>query len=154
MRSGRLARERLGRGATAAVDQAARLCKIAAGDVRPVTGPALERVVHAIAHGDRLVTRKGATRTAALGIEQVGGGGTGRHGEQNTKQSPHHTPLQAPSAAAVPATPLAFTLQRFTLMLVSTPADGRLLALADVATQLRVDSVRATTAAGSGHPTS
>ena len=37
---------------------------------------------------------------------------------------------------------------------MSTPADGRLLALQDVATQLRVDSVRATTAAGSGHPTS
>jgi len=39
-------------------------------------------------------------------------------------------------------------------MVVSTPADGRLQALADVATQLRVDCVRATTAAGSGHPTS
>jgi transketolase len=37
---------------------------------------------------------------------------------------------------------------------VSTTADGRLQALQDVATQLRVDSVRATTAAGSGHPTS
>jgi transketolase len=32
--------------------------------------------------------------------------------------------------------------------------DARLLALEDVATQLRIDSVRATTAAGSGHPTS
>src|SRR5437868_3980110 len=41
-----------------------------------------------------------------------------------------------------------------TLMAVSIPADARLLALEDVATQLRVDSVRATTAAGSGHPTS
>src|SRR5882724_9283136 len=41
-----------------------------------------------------------------------------------------------------------------TLMVVSIPADTRLLALEDVATQLRVDSVRATTAAGSGHPTS
>ena len=39
-------------------------------------------------------------------------------------------------------------------MAVSIPADARLLALEDVATQLRVDSVRATTAAGSGHPTS
>src|SRR2546428_8043514 len=39
-------------------------------------------------------------------------------------------------------------------MAVSSPADARLLALEDVATQLRVDSVRATTAAGSGHPTS
>ena len=39
-------------------------------------------------------------------------------------------------------------------MAVSTPADARLQALEDVATQLRVDSVRATTAAGSGHPTS
>jgi transketolase len=37
---------------------------------------------------------------------------------------------------------------------VSIPADGRLQALEDIATQLRVDSVRATTAAGSGHPTS
>jgi len=37
-------------------------------------------------------------------------------------------------------------------MAVST--DARLQALEDVATQLRVDSVRATTAAGSGHPTS
>ena len=34
------------------------------------------------------------------------------------------------------------------------PTDARLLALEDVATQLRIDSVRATTAAGSGHPTS
>src|SRR5260370_36122380 len=41
-----------------------------------------------------------------------------------------------------------------TLMAVSIPADARLLALEDVATQLRVDTVRATTAAGSGHPTS
>ena len=32
--------------------------------------------------------------------------------------------------------------------------DARLLALEDVATQLRIDSVRATTSAGSGHPTS
>ena len=32
--------------------------------------------------------------------------------------------------------------------------DTRLLALEDIATQLRIDSVRATTAAGSGHPTS
>ncbi|HEV8584387.1 MAG TPA: transketolase [Methylomirabilota bacterium] len=32
--------------------------------------------------------------------------------------------------------------------------DARILALEDIATQLRVDSVRATTAAGSGHPTS
>ena len=39
-------------------------------------------------------------------------------------------------------------------MAVSTPTDARLLALDDVATQLRIDSVRATTAAGSGHPTS
>jgi transketolase len=39
-------------------------------------------------------------------------------------------------------------------MAVSTPPDARLHALEDVATQLRVDSVRATTAAGSGHPTS
>ena len=39
-------------------------------------------------------------------------------------------------------------------MAVSNPADARLQALEDVATQLRVDSVRATTAAGSGHPTS
>src|SRR2546426_10692294 len=39
-------------------------------------------------------------------------------------------------------------------MAVSTSADTRLQALEDVATQLRVDSVRATTAAGSGHPTS
>jgi len=37
---------------------------------------------------------------------------------------------------------------------VSIAADGRLQALEDIATQLRVDSVRATTAAGSGHPTS
>ena len=37
---------------------------------------------------------------------------------------------------------------------MSIPADGRLQALEDIATQLRVDSVRATTAAGSGHPTS
>jgi transketolase len=34
------------------------------------------------------------------------------------------------------------------------PTDARLLALEDIATQLRIDSVRATTAAGSGHPTS
>jgi transketolase len=54
----------------------------------------------------------------------------------------------------MPPTPLAFTLQTFTLMSVSIPTDTRLLALEDVATQLRVDSVRATTAAGSGHPTS
>src|SRR5206468_4208677 len=39
-------------------------------------------------------------------------------------------------------------------MAMSSPADARLLALEDLATQLRVDSVRATTAAGSGHPTS
>src|SRR3989475_12110103 len=39
-------------------------------------------------------------------------------------------------------------------MAVSPPADPRLQALEDVATQLRVDSIRATTAAGSGHPTS
>jgi len=39
-------------------------------------------------------------------------------------------------------------------MAVSTPPDARPHALEDVATQLRVDSVRATTAAGSGHPTS
>jgi transketolase len=39
-------------------------------------------------------------------------------------------------------------------MAVSMPTDARLLALEDVATQLRIDSVRATTAAGSGHPTS
>jgi transketolase len=32
--------------------------------------------------------------------------------------------------------------------------DARLLALEDIATRLRIDSVRATTAAGSGHPTS
>jgi transketolase len=37
---------------------------------------------------------------------------------------------------------------------VNIPADARLQALDDIATQLRVDSVRATTAAGSGHPTS
>jgi len=37
---------------------------------------------------------------------------------------------------------------------VSIAPDGRLQALEDIATQLRVDSVRATTAAGSGHPTS
>ena len=34
------------------------------------------------------------------------------------------------------------------------PTDARILALEDIATQLRIDSVRATTAAGSGHPTS
>jgi transketolase len=39
-------------------------------------------------------------------------------------------------------------------MAVSVPTDARLLALEDVAIQLRIDSVRATTAAGSGHPTS
>jgi transketolase len=39
-------------------------------------------------------------------------------------------------------------------MAVSMPTDARLLALEDVAIQLRIDSVRATTAAGSGHPTS
>ena len=39
-------------------------------------------------------------------------------------------------------------------MAVSVPTDARLLALDDVAIQLRIDSVRATTAAGSGHPTS
>jgi transketolase len=39
-------------------------------------------------------------------------------------------------------------------MAISMPTDARLLALDDVATQLRIDSVRATTAAGSGHPTS
>jgi len=39
-------------------------------------------------------------------------------------------------------------------MTVNIPADARLQALEDIATQLRVDSVRATTAAGSGHPTS
>ena len=43
---------------------------------------------------------------------------------------------------------------RFRRMAVSMPTDARLLALEDVATQLRIDSVRATTAAGSGHPTS
>ncbi len=37
---------------------------------------------------------------------------------------------------------------------MSIATDGRLQALEDIATQLRVDSVRATTAAGSGHPTS
>ena len=37
---------------------------------------------------------------------------------------------------------------------MNIPADARLQALEDIATQLRVDSVRATTAAGSGHPTS
>src|ERR671922_1515767 len=39
-------------------------------------------------------------------------------------------------------------------MAVSMPTDARLLALEDIAIQLRIDSVRATTAAGSGHPTS
>jgi len=42
----------------------------------------------------------------------------------------------------------------FGRMAVSMPTDARLLALEDIATQLRIDSVRATTAAGSGHPTS
>src|SRR5688572_980505 len=42
----------------------------------------------------------------------------------------------------------------FRRMAVSMPTDARLLALEDIATQLRIDSVRATTAAGSGHPTS
>ena len=37
---------------------------------------------------------------------------------------------------------------------MSVPTDARLLALEDIATQLRIDSVRATTAAGSGHPSS
>ena len=37
---------------------------------------------------------------------------------------------------------------------MNIPADARLQALEDIATHLRVDSVRATTAAGSGHPTS
>jgi transketolase len=40
------------------------------------------------------------------------------------------------------------------IMAVTIPTDARLLALEDIATQLRIDSVRATTAAGSGHPTS
>jgi transketolase len=39
-------------------------------------------------------------------------------------------------------------------MAVSMPTDARVHALEDVATQFRIDSVRATTAAGSGHPTS
>jgi len=39
-------------------------------------------------------------------------------------------------------------------MAVTIPTDARLLALEDIATQFRVDCVRATTAAGSGHPTS
>src|SRR5215475_1753395 len=40
-------------------------------------------------------------------------------------------------------------------MSVSTPApDGLIQSLEDVATALRIDSIRATTAAGSGHPTS
>jgi transketolase len=39
-------------------------------------------------------------------------------------------------------------------MALSMPTDARVHALEDVATQLRIDSVRATTAAGSGHPTS
>src|SRR5687768_8778466 len=39
-------------------------------------------------------------------------------------------------------------------MAVSMPTDARLLALEDVAIQLRIESVRSTTAAGSGHPTS
>ena len=39
-------------------------------------------------------------------------------------------------------------------MAVSIPADARIAALDDIATNLRIDSVRATTAAGSGHPTS
>jgi transketolase len=43
---------------------------------------------------------------------------------------------------------------RFERMAVSMPTDARILALEDIATQLRIDSVRATTAAGSGHPTS
>jgi transketolase len=42
----------------------------------------------------------------------------------------------------------------FGRMAVSMATDARLLALEDVAIQLRIDSVRATTAAGSGHPTS
>jgi transketolase len=37
---------------------------------------------------------------------------------------------------------------------MNIPADARIAALEDVATNLRIDSVRATTAAGSGHPTS
>ena len=39
-------------------------------------------------------------------------------------------------------------------MAVSMPTDARLLALEDIALQVRIDSVRATTAAGSGHPSS
>jgi transketolase len=39
-------------------------------------------------------------------------------------------------------------------MAISMPTDARILALEDIATQLRIDCVRATTAAGSGHPTS
>jgi transketolase len=39
-------------------------------------------------------------------------------------------------------------------MAVSMPTDARVHALEDVATQFRIDSVRATTTAGSGHPTS
>jgi transketolase len=39
-------------------------------------------------------------------------------------------------------------------MAVDAPPDARLRALEDIATQLRIDSVRATTTAGSGHPSS
>ena len=39
-------------------------------------------------------------------------------------------------------------------MAVDMATDARLLSLQDIATQLRIDCVRATTAAGSGHPTS
>src|SRR5262245_15284997 len=37
---------------------------------------------------------------------------------------------------------------------MTIPADGLIQSLEDVATRLRIDSIRATTAAGSGHPTS
>lgn len=39
-------------------------------------------------------------------------------------------------------------------MAIATPTDARIAALEDVATRVRIDCVRATTAAGSGHPTS
>src|SRR5439155_349154 len=52
---------------------------------------------------------------AALGIEHVGGPGADGEAHDQAQQLAHHTPPPARRAATVPATPLAFALQRFTL---------------------------------------
>src|SRR3989442_6016360 len=94
-----------------------------------------------------------------------GGGGRGGDRAWRRPRRRRRGSRSGPAACSAPTSPRAtcshgandstgFRVAAVYTMAVSSPADARLLALEDVATQLRVDSVRATTAAGSGHPTS